>query len=191
MTRLPIDNGNGRATAMTLLTAMRPGRIALQRFVFLLVRKVPLMTKALRDLAIVHVGWWSIIERIPDNGPPQQSEVLRSPYLLFESNFDGPWEPYIDTFGQRIAWKVNAVWGSCWGFPGARPTSGAIRYVDEHQLVVDHFYAAYPDGTPKTVLAGLRLRDRFDAFQAEIADLDDEHFEAAYRRFVRGSQADL
>lgn len=191
MTTLPIDNGNGRVTAMTLLTAMRPRRLPVQRLVFFLVRKVPLMTKTLRDLAIVHVGWWSIIERIPYNGPPQEPEVLRSPYLLFESNFDGPWEPYIDTFGQRIPLKVNAVWGSCFGFPGARPTSGAIEYVDEHQLVVDHFYAAYPDGTPKTVLAALRLRDRFEAFQAETADLDDEHFEAAYRRLVRDSQGDL
>jgi hypothetical protein len=186
-----IDNRNGRATAMTLITALRPRRLLLQQLVFFLLRKVPLMTATLRRLAIVNIGWWAIIRRIPYNGPPQPPERLRTTYMLFESNFNGAWEPYIATFGWMIEDKVNAVWRSSCGFPGARPTTGAIDYVEGHQLPVDHFYAAYPEASCKMVLAALRLQERFETFQAEGANLDDERFEAAYRRFVGASQRDL
>lgn len=187
----PIDNSHGRATAMALLTPLRPRRLLWQRLVFFVLRHVPAATQKLRELAIVRVGWWAIIERFPHNGPPQPHERLSYPYLLFESNYDGRWEPYIDTFGLVIPWKVNGVWWGSWGFPGARPTSAAIRYVGDNQLVVDHYYTAYPEATTKMVLAALRLAERFEGFEAEAADLDDERFEAAYRRFVRASQRDL
>ncbi len=191
MSRRPVDNGNGRVTAMTLLTGMRPRSVPYQQLVFLLVRKIPIVTKVLRDLATVHVAWWSIIRRIPNNGSPQEPERLNSPYMLFESNFDGEWEPYIDTFGLMIPFEVDMVWWRCWGYPGARPTGGAIGYVDRHQFPVEHYYAAYPDASAKTVLSALKLRERFDAFQAEGVDLDDERWMAAYDRFVRASQRDL
>ena len=77
--------------------------------------------------------------------------------------------------------------GSC-GYPGARPTTPAIDYVDVNQFPVDHFYAAYPEATNPMVLAALRLREQFEAFQAETVHLDDERFLAAYQRFVRGIQ---
>jgi hypothetical protein len=188
MSLRPIANTNGRVTAMTLITPLRPGWLWWQRLVFGFTRAVPSSTNRLRGLAYVHFGWWAILSRLPYNGPPQRPERLNNRYLVFESNFDGAWPPYIDAFGQVLRWRVNALWmGSC-GYPGARPTTPAIDYVDVNQFPVDHFYAAYPEATNPMVLAALRLREQFDAFQAETAHLDDDRFQAAYERFVRGIQ---
>ena len=186
-----IDNGNGRVTAMTLITPLRRGWTLWQRLVFLYWRRGPQAGRPLRDRRSVHFGWWAILTRIPYNGPPQEPETLHQDMLLFESNFDGPWEPYIDMFGQVLAIGVSAVWKASIGYPGSRPTTGAIKYVDANQLPVDHFYAAYPDATCAMVLAALRLQEQVDAFQSLTADLRDDEWLDAYQRFVRGAQKRL
>jgi len=187
----PIDNSNGRVTAMTLVTGMPRWQIIRQRVVFGIVHRLPFLSKGLQRLAILQIGWWTILSRIPYNGPPQRRERLRSRYLFFEANFDDQWDTYIDAFGLKIPSNVDRMWGAGWTFPGARPTTNACSYVDDHQYPVDHFYAAYPEASTKMRIRALRLQERFEAFQAEASDLDDERFEAAYRQFVRASQADL
>ena len=80
-----MSNVCGRATAMTVLTPVRPGLLGITKLGFILPRKVPWMTKALRKLSFIHFARWSFIERVPDNGPPQRPERPRYAYLYFES----------------------------------------------------------------------------------------------------------
>jgi hypothetical protein len=187
-----MTNSNGRATAITVLTPMRPVLGRYTRLSFRVARQiiVPVVAK-LRQLAFIHFAWWAVIDRIPFNGPPQQPEKLHSPYLLFESNFNGEWPDYIATFGLELPIRMWNIWGSSFGYPGARPTADFIDYVGLSQFPVDHFYAAYPDGSVKTVRAALRLRERVSAFQQETADVTPEQFQAAYRRLLRHSQLDV
>ena len=191
MSLRPIRNENGRVTAMTLITPIRRWQVWFQHLLFFGWRLFPPASNKLRRLEFVQFGWWAILSEIPYNGPPQRRERLNNTYLLFESNFDGAWPPYIDEFGQVLRWRVNVVWWWSHGFPGSRPTGPAIEYVDANQFPVDHYYAAYPEASTKMVRAALRLDEQFDAFEAETAHLDDEGFAAAYERFVGAVQRRL
>lgn len=188
MSLRPIKNEHGRVTAMTLITPIRWWLVWYQRWQFFCWRQVPASSNKLRSLEFVHYGWWAILSRMPHNGPPQPPEKLNNTYLLFESNFDGAWEPYIDAFGQVLRWRVNFVWWWSHGFPGSRPTGPPIKYVGANQFPVDHYYAAYSRGTNRMVRAALRLSEQVDAFEAETAHVDDDAFAAAYERLVRGVQ---
>jgi len=186
-----IDNGNGRVTAMTLITPLRPRWLAWQWLVFLYWRYKPHAGQKLKNQNSVHFGWWGIIPRVPYNGPPQPPETLPHKMLMFDSNFDGPWPPYIAMFGQVLSVGVTAIWKASIGYPGSRPTTLATHYVDANQFPVDHYYAAYPEATCSAVMAALRLQEQVDAFEDQTADLDDRQWYEAYQRFVREAQRRL
>jgi hypothetical protein len=48
-------------------------------------------------------------------------ERLHYKYLFFESNFDGPWQHYIDAFAYVIPLDIRVTWGRGPGFPAPPP----------------------------------------------------------------------
>ena len=60
---------------------------------------------------------WTIVRELPT------ASELNYPYLFFESNFDGPWQHYIDAFAYVIPHDIRFVWGRGPGFPGRRRPS--------------------------------------------------------------------
>jgi len=186
-----MSNVCGRATAITVLTPIRPGLVRLSRLGFILPRKVPWMTAALRKLSFIHFARWSIIDRIGDNGPPQRPERPRYAYLFFESNFNGTWDDYIDSFSYVMPVRMRLIWGSSFGFPGAKPVGPFKRYITQNEFESDHFYSAYPEATTTMVSSALALADQFDAFRAEAAGSGADEFGAAWRRFVHSAQRHL
>ncbi|MDQ4098022.1 MAG: hypothetical protein M3144_09170 [Actinomycetota bacterium] len=183
-----MGNVCGRATAITVLTPIRPGLVGLSRLGFILPRKIPWMTEALRKLSFIHFARWSIIDRIPDNGPPQRPERPRYTYLFFESNFNGTWDDYIDSFSYVMPVRMRLTWGSSFGFPGAKPVGSFKRYITHNEFEADHFYSAYPEATTTMVQSALELSRMFDAFRSETAALAPEDFAAAWRRFLASAQ---
>ncbi|MGH9223195.1 MAG: hypothetical protein ACRD2W_05295 [Acidimicrobiales bacterium] len=186
-----MSNVCGRATAMTVLTPIRPVRLPLNKVGFILPRKVPWMTEALRKLSFIHFARWSIIERIPQNGLPQRPEHPRYPYLYFESNFNGTWDDYIDAFSYIMPVRMWLIWGTSYGFPKAKPVQRFKEYITHNEFEADHFYSAYPEHTATMVLVALRLNDKFEAFRTANAGLGPAQFAAAWRQFVQGAQTEL
>src|SRR2546423_11392639 len=78
---------DGRATAITVLTPIKPGGTPLERLVFFLGEHVKMLNQALSELSFIHYARWTIITGLPYNGPPQQREKLHYDYLFFERNF--------------------------------------------------------------------------------------------------------
>jgi hypothetical protein len=186
-----MGNVCGRATAITVLTPIRPGLVGLSRLGFILPRKIAWMTEALRKLSFIHFARWSIIDHIPQNGPPQRPERPRYTYLFFESNFNGTWDDYIDSFSYVMPVRMRLIWGSSFGFPGAKPVGPFKRYITHNEFEADHFYSAYPEATATMVQSVLELSQKFDAFRAEAADLAPREFASAWRRFVSSAQKHL
>jgi hypothetical protein len=100
---------------------------------------------ALSNLHTIHFARWAII----DNGRN----------LLFESNYDGSWERYIDDFVDDASVGMNAIWANCVGFPsgGCRDIEGFKKYIRDHQIPARVFYSAYPDATVKNILNDLQI----------------------------------
>ena len=171
-------NVSGQAHALTAVSQLRPlGRIAV-RVYFAFGRRFPILGRKLRALSFIHAARWTIVERLPGHGR------LRSPMLLFESNFNGDWAAYIDAFAYVIPERMAGVWATSWGWPGARPAGPFKAYIRRNELVASHYFAAYPDATVTEVLAALELRDAYDAFAAESASMTPGEFDRAWTAFL-------
>src|SRR5919112_3752608 len=91
-------NVDGRAVALTVFSSVKWwGRVELPLF-FLFIRRGRNSLGTLKQLSFIHAARWSLVWRIPYNGPPQPRTRFRYPRLFFESNFNGGWEEYIDAF---------------------------------------------------------------------------------------------
>lgn len=105
---------------------------------------------SLSGITSIHFARWLILDR--------------NNTLLFESNYDGSWESYIDEFVDVSSTGLNGIWANCVGFPprGCRDLESVKDVIRKHQHPVPIFYSASPALTVKNILAdnsiGLALR---------------------------------
>lgn len=95
--------------------------------------------------------------------------------LLFTSNFDGDLDGYLGEFAERDEGPLNLIFGSCEGWPGARPVDSFIEYVRKYMVPAEYYYGAYPKSTVKEVKRALYWEETTDEFICtllpELADL--------------------
>jgi hypothetical protein len=189
-----VGNTLGRAQAMTVLSVVRPllswppGGVRVQRFVFACGRVGT--QQGIRDLSMIHFARFVVVEHFPDDG--EEIEGRGRPLQLFESNYNGTFDAYIDTFVERIAGKMRALWGWSYGFPGRLSPSGPFkRYIHINEFDVEHYYAAYPEATVTMVAAAQRLQQAHAAFAPGAKKLSAREFEHEFREFVTRVQRDL
>ena len=176
-------NVDGNVRAITAVSQLRPrGPLAVRAY-FWLGRRIPALGRKLRALSFIHAARWTVVERIPGDPAP-----LRSPMLLFESNFNGDWAQYIDAFAYVIPERMAGVWWTSWGWPGARPAGPFKAYIRGNEHEAAHFYAAYPGATVTEVLAALELRSHYERFAGEAAALAPAEFDRAWTGFVTDVQ---
>jgi hypothetical protein len=186
----------GRATAITVISVARRSwglfltlnwaRISLMRRL-----KGPSMTeRSLQELAFIGVAHWALLRRIPANGRRWRARRLRKPYVLFQSNFYGSGNQYIEGFSLVIPLGVWATWGGAYGVPRPLPVAPFQGYIEEHRIPSDqyHYYCAYPEASTKMIRAALELKREFDAFAPRASELEPEEFAAEYRALLTRTQ---
>jgi hypothetical protein len=181
-------NADGQAIAITVFSTIKLWGRAFLPVLFLVTRKVPKLTVTLRQLSFIHFARWTIVSKIPYNGPPQRKGRLRYPHMYFESNFNGGWEEYIDAFSHILARGMTAFWGSSYGFPKPLPTSPFKAYIQINETEADHYYSAYPDATSTMIQRALVLDEKLAKLKRDAARMEPEAFAAAYRRFLTDVQ---
>jgi hypothetical protein len=181
-------NVEGKATAITVLTPVRPhGRFVLA-VVFWVGRHVTATLKKLRQLSFIHYARWALIERFPDGG---SGERLNHSYLFFESNFNGTWDQYIDAFSEVVPLRMKAIWGTSYGFPGPIPVGPFKAYIRRNEFVANHYWCAYPGATTTEIISAGRVATAVERFTDTSAQLDPEAFKSAYDALLESVQADL
>ncbi|SEB10417.1 hypothetical protein [Pedobacter hartonius] len=123
------------------------------RLVLFVMNQVFKLSKGkLSDLDSIHFARWVII----DGGRN----------ILFESNFDGSWENYIDDFADHAVAGMNLVWGNCIGFPisGSSDVESFKRYIRDHQTPAQVYYSAYPDSTVRNIFTDISLNTKVTKF---------------------------
>jgi hypothetical protein len=178
-------NVDGRATAITVLTPMRWWGPPLLRMLFGLTSLTGLGLGTLRRLSFIHYARWTIIDRLPAEGP---REPLNHSYLFFESNFNGTWDQYIDAFAEVVPKRMRVIWGSSFGFPGPLPTGPFKDYIRRNEFVADHYYSAYPEATTTMVVSSVELEGRLREFVDRSARMDATEFKRAYDRLLTSVQ---
>ena len=174
-------NVEGKATAITVLTPVRPGGPLLLWLVFWAGRNITATLKKLQTLSFIHYARWAVIERFPDQG---EGERLHHTYLLFESNFNGTWDQYIDAFAQVMPGRFRFFWGSSINFPGPLPTGPFRAWVDRHHFEVQYFDSAVDGATATMVTSALDLEEKLRAFARDSQGLDAETFQQRYQQLL-------
>jgi hypothetical protein len=184
-------NVDGQAIAITVFSSVNClGRLWLP-LVFLYARLFPKSTGTLGRLSFIHFARWTLVRRIPYNGPPQRKETLTYPRLFFESNFNGGWQEYIDAFSHILTTGMKSFWGTSYGFPQPLPSGPFKEYIKENELEASHFYSAYPQATTTMVLAALELAPAFEAFKLKTEGQSAVEFVEAWREFLTQVQGSL
>lgn len=181
-------NYDGQVIAITVFSTIRlPGRIFLP-ILFQVTRRIPRLTVTLRQLSFIHFARWSLIRRLPYNGPPQKNVRFRYPHMYFESNFNGGWEEYIDAFSHILTNGMTAFWGTSYGFPKPLPTAMFKKYIQANETEADHYYCAYPDATNTMIQRALELDAKLAALKRGAEAMSPGEFAAAYRAFLTDVQ---
>jgi hypothetical protein len=151
---------------MTVISPNGPvlSRLVL-RGVFLLTQTRMHLASSISTLPTIHFAQWSILDG-GDN-------------LLFESNYDGTWENYIDDFVDYAFLGLDAIWGQSPVYPpgGSRNIEAFKSVIRNEQYPAQVFYSAYPDCSVQNINDDIALN------QALATLVSDERF----RRFLSGS----
>jgi hypothetical protein len=193
----PERNSYGRARSMLVFSQLVPHSTRAQRLVFGVGRVRARSTKKIRDLSFIHFARFAIIRRLPDHGP--HGPALRHPLQLFESNYNGPFDAYIDTFVDQAPTLMDEFWATSYGFPWAPgsslrrpwqlPLGQFKRFIHLNEFEVDHYYTAYPQATATMIDSALAVRRAHDDFRERVVRSVPAAFPAAYRAFVTEVQA--
>lgn len=166
----------GRATAITTLTRLKPGARLQLAAVFWIGRHVTATLRKLEALSFIHYARWAIVD---------------GDHLLFESNFNGTWDQYIDAFSAVVPLRMKAIWGSSYGFPGPVPVEPFKAYIRRHELRANHYWSAYPEATTTEIVSAANVAAALARFKARAAELEPAAFAAAWADFLTEVQRDL
>ena len=174
-------NVAGRMTGLTLFTPVRR-----QWHWFLwtglkVTRHLPFMARHILQFNFIKFVRWTVV-------PELDGEKLRYPYLFFESNFDGPWQHYIDAFAYVIPLDIRVTWGRGPGFPHPPPAEPLKAWIAKNSMEGGTYYCAHSTDSTRMVNSALAVRERFAALPR---DLPPEAFKAEWERFLSDVQAHL
>ena len=184
---VPPKPGNtiGRMTGLTLFTPIRKQWLPVAKAGFWLGRFVPLAQKHILQFNFIHYVRWTHVNKLPDG------QKLNYTYLFFESNFDGPWQHYIDAFAYCIPKDIRFVWGRGINFPGPPPAEPLKAWIAANSMEGGTYYCAYPEASTRMCKAALEVKARLDILRAGAASMSPEEFNAAYEEFLTETQAHL
>lgn len=137
------------SSALTAMAPIRAGQLDALKQALAAASALPPEHNPLVRVSTVHFARWVIFDN--------------ESRLLFASNFDGPWDAYLDDFIDNGGEGLDAIFGNCEGYPqqvGSCKTNpdGFKRYVRDHELKNELSYCAYPDATVKEILKALEVR---------------------------------
>lgn len=138
------------------------------------------------DLSFIHFARWVIVKKdqFPHFGDETFREQLHYDYLLFESNFNGDWEKYIDAFSQVVPGGMDNIWRWSVRYPMSVPISPFLDYIRNCQYDTDHYYSAYPGAATNDVMGALALQTALDDLASRAARMSPEQFATEYAHFT-------
>lgn len=183
-----MSNIRGKAYAMNVLTPMKRWKTPILKAAFRFF-SMRWTQWELRALSFIHFARWTAIS--PAQWPVfpgmARRPRLKRDYLLFESNFNGSWNEYVDAFHSVLSLKLNLVWWWSDKYPGSIPLTSFKSYIEHNQFHTDYYYMAYPGASVTDVKNALTVQDACDRLVSR-AGADDAGFEAAWNDFLDNVQ---
>ena len=171
-------------TGLTLFTPIRPQWVWMLAVGFPLTRHLPFMRRHILQFNFIKFVRWSIVREL-------DGERLHYPYLFFESNFDGPWQHYIDAFAYVIPTDIRVTWGRGPGFPAPPPAEPLKAWIAQNSMEGGTYYCAHAEDSTRMVKNALTVHERLEALRRDADRLGPEQFKAEWERFLADVQAHL
>lgn len=181
---------HGRARMITVLTPLKPFGVLRSRLSFLATRLFPGLVH-IGPLDSVYFTRWSLLRKIPYNGPPQVRDRLASPYLVWESDWTGVMEPYIEAFVYAVGPQINRTWATSYGFPGTGSVTALREYIEHLSHPGGYSYCAYPAASVRMVRSALAVEREHRFLEQAARTSSAADFAVVYRGFLRRRQEDL
>jgi hypothetical protein len=142
----------------------------------------------LETLSFIHYARWAVINKFPNGG---EGERLKYSYLLFESNFNGTWDEYIDAFSEVVPVRMWAIWRTSFGFPGPQPVAPFKRYIRKNEYIANHYWSAYPEAATTEVNSAGRVAKAVTGLRRKADGMDGASFKKAYDEMLTSIQHDF
>ncbi len=159
-----------RSQPLTNIAPIRPGMSWAAWAFLMLMRRISKLTMA-RDLQFIHFARWQRVrsKKLPHLSGIQPKESFKNDFFLFATNYNGPWDQYIDTFARipRIRRGMWWLWRFSQGYPGPFPIRTFKEWIHYHTYPEILYYDAYPRSTVRNIDASLMIKSAVDQFVAD------------------------
>ncbi|MCB1038655.1 MAG: hypothetical protein KDA94_03850, partial [Acidimicrobiales bacterium] len=104
--------------------------------------------EVLDRLRFIYAIRWTVLPPFERRRPGQRWGREHRWQLLFESNFDGDWDEYLDAFGSVVPDQLHRILAACDGYPGLAPITLFKDWAKASDHLPEAYATAYPDITP-------------------------------------------
>jgi hypothetical protein len=140
--------------------------------------------RPLAAISTLHFARWVVIDDVRSQSWPAREEHLRSKYLLFAADFDGPLPSFLDALFYQAHRLVQSIWEHCVGFPGVGNRAAFGRYFEECRLKRTFPFAAYPERSLPEVLKALDVQRRMLTFIQSTQGKASAELQRAFVKFM-------
>jgi hypothetical protein len=121
-------------------------------------------TSPFARVSSTHLARLVVMDDVVFVGAPAHEEHLKSRYLVFETNFDGDLDTYLDRMAREIPEVVESVWKHCVGYPGVADAAAFAAYMKKCQITTTFFFADVNDKTVQQNLRALQVQSALAHF---------------------------
>jgi hypothetical protein len=149
-------------TILTFIATVAPGRQADLEALLAQLEPDPAGNAVLPLGQLDRLHFASLVVIPPDDPYPAA--------LVFENNFDGPLEAYLEDLLTRVGPGLHRIFGHCVGYSGAGPLDAATlrAFLQVHVVRPNAYHVGNPGRTLARIRQELDLRDRLQLFLDEL-----------------------
>lgn len=156
----------------------------------------------LEALNFIHFGRWILLQKHPiwgwgSSGLPhfegQPVERRGHGFMMFTSNFDDGWQPYVDTFMEATSNGLGVFWDQTpgWKPPNDAGFEGFFTFVDTHKIDHTHYYTAFPKLATADIKSALAVDRKVRSFATHTKGMDGSDWSRSFDLLVSNLQRSL
>jgi hypothetical protein len=132
-----------------------------------------------------HLARLVVMDDVVYVGAPACEEHLKNRYLVFEANFDGDLDPYLQQLALKVPDFVQSVWQHCVGYPGTKDVNAFVEYMKKCRIETTFFFADVNDRTLGQTLKALQVQTALAHFIERHQGLAAAELQQAFGDFLR------
>jgi hypothetical protein len=131
-----------------------------------------------------HFARFAVMDDVTYVGAPARTEHLKSPYLIFTSDFDGNLDDYLRQLAAKNPQMVNDIWKHCAGYGHSRSHEEFVTYVKKCQIKTTFYFADVNDKKLDETLRALKVKLEVAKFMETNQGKSPADLQRAFQLFL-------